>query len=659
MIIPFVPEESMRWWENNDIRLIQTNLRQTDAGADVDRLVSQFEELGANTVLLNTAGIMSFYPSQLPYEYVNPYLDGKDFIGSMIDKCHERGIRVICRFDFSKIDKSIFRQHPEWAYVSSAGNTIEYNGLIHTCINSEYQNELSLSIIDEVLDRYPADGVFFNMFGFVTRDYSNNYYGICHCDECRRKFRAAYDLELPASEEEGTPGLHEYRLFQRECVDDILKRIYDRVKSHREDIAVCNYAEEYVDVVMNESNTEMHRPYPIWDYMTSENVSRVYSSSDRTSGNISINASSLDYRFHGVSSHLIRQRFIQSLASGGQLFWCIIGVFDGYQDRKSFPVVKEFYDLYRDNASCFGRRKALSEIAIVYPEKHEAGALKEFRGIYTLCKERHLMADVVDRRYLDRKDFSGYRLVIIPDAEPDEKLMGFIRTSPVPVLWTGTAWADSIYKDEIAGRFGMEDKPVPADIKWHYISMKGVSEDTDWCLGEGRAVPVRHGSGVSLELISSGLFGPPELCGGNNPEGRYLCTRSIFGTMLSFNPGEMYHKYGFAEHADIICSFILSYIPSRMIETDAPSSVEIAVSENEKGQRLVFLINHTGFNGRTYSEPAVIEGFQVRLDGFSGFRLAGLMNGGKGMCTVSSDSDGLIMKAESLGGFMIAVLEKE
>ena len=300
----------MRWWEENNIRLIQTNLRQTDAVADTDRLVSQFIDFGANTVLLNTAGIMSFYPSSLPYEYINPYLDGRDFIGELVEKCHANGIRVISRFDFSKIHKSIFQQHPEWAYVSDKGQTIDYNGLIHTCINSEYQNRLSLEIIDEVLDRYPVDGVFFNMFGFVTRDYSNNYHGICHCEACRKRFRDAYGLELPSSEEPGTPGLREYRLFQRDCVDDILQRIYSRVKAHSEDIAVCNYAEEYVDVVMNESNTEMHRPYPIWDYMTSENVSRVYSSSAKVSGNISINASSLDYRFHGVSEHLVRQRFI-------------------------------------------------------------------------------------------------------------------------------------------------------------------------------------------------------------------------------------------------------------------------------------------------------------------------------------------------------------
>ena len=648
----------MRWWDSNNIRLIQTNLRQVDALADTDKLVGQFADLGANTVLLNTAGIMSFYPSHLPYEYINPFLGDRDFIGEMIDKCHARGIRVICRFDFSKIHRSVFDKHSDWAYISSNGDVIDYNGLIHTCINSEYQNTLSLDIIDEVLDRYPADGVFFNMFGFITRDYSNRYHGICHCPECKRRFMEAYGLELPGSEEPGTPNLREYRLFQRECVDDILKRIYGRVKSHGDNIAVCNYANEYVDIVMNESNTEMHRPYPIWDYMTSENVSRVYSSSRKTSGNISINASSIDYRFHGVSSHLIRQRFIQSLAECGQLFWCIIGIFDGYQDRKSFDAVKDIYNLHERNIGYFGRRKSVADIAIIYPYGNEEAAIREFRGIYALSKERHVLADVVDRRYLGQKDFSEYKAVVIPDLDPDDKLMDFIRQTSSKILWTGTAWADSAYSKEIARLFGIGDDVKAEDIKWHYIDISGVDRDTDWCLAEGEGVPFRNGSCMSYELISQGLFGPPELCGGNEPEGRYLLSRGECGTIIAFHPGALYHKYGFNEHAETVYSQISGLVSRQTVISDAPSSVEITVSENEKGQILVFVINHTGFNGKTYSVPALISGFDVILEEYGGYHLLDVIHDGKGRCLENPADKAFSARIEALGSFMIIVLKK-
>ena len=54
---------------------------------------------------------MAFYPTKLEYQYVNPYMKEKMF-KDVIDKCHEEGIRVIVRFDFSRAHKSIFDKHP-------------------------------------------------------------------------------------------------------------------------------------------------------------------------------------------------------------------------------------------------------------------------------------------------------------------------------------------------------------------------------------------------------------------------------------------------------------------------------------------------------------------------------------------------------------------
>ena len=33
----------------------------------------------------------------------------------IIDACHEEGIRVIARTDFSKVHYDLYEQHPEWA----------------------------------------------------------------------------------------------------------------------------------------------------------------------------------------------------------------------------------------------------------------------------------------------------------------------------------------------------------------------------------------------------------------------------------------------------------------------------------------------------------------------------------------------------------------
>ena len=46
-----------------------------------------------------------------------------------------------------------------------------YNGQVHTCVNGGYQQEYMFEILGEAVDRYPLDGVFFNMIGYQRSDY--------------------------------------------------------------------------------------------------------------------------------------------------------------------------------------------------------------------------------------------------------------------------------------------------------------------------------------------------------------------------------------------------------------------------------------------------------------------------------------------------------
>ena len=53
-----------RWWMNEPVRLLQTNLRKTDSTLDAKRLVKQVAEFPANTLLLNLSALLSLLFSQ-------------------------------------------------------------------------------------------------------------------------------------------------------------------------------------------------------------------------------------------------------------------------------------------------------------------------------------------------------------------------------------------------------------------------------------------------------------------------------------------------------------------------------------------------------------------------------------------------------------------
>ena len=155
---------------------------------DAERVVADMQAFKANVLMINAAGIIASYPTKLPYHFQSPFLEG-DSLQAIIAACHSADIRVMARTDFSKVRFPIYEAHPEWASLTTAnGEIIEYNGDVQVCLNGGYQQEYALRIIEELLTTHDFDGVFFNMGGYQTRDYSGNYHGLCHCANCERAF---------------------------------------------------------------------------------------------------------------------------------------------------------------------------------------------------------------------------------------------------------------------------------------------------------------------------------------------------------------------------------------------------------------------------------------------------------------------------------------
>jgi len=133
-----------RWWFQPQ-RMLQTNLREIDATMDVDQYVRDVKAFGANVVLFNVGGIVANYPTDVEGHYRNPNMKG-DLVGTVLEHLHKEHMRMIGRFDFSKINEKYAAQHPDWLYVSEKGQTVNYNGQVHTCVCGGYQQEVMFQI---------------------------------------------------------------------------------------------------------------------------------------------------------------------------------------------------------------------------------------------------------------------------------------------------------------------------------------------------------------------------------------------------------------------------------------------------------------------------------------------------------------------------------
>lgn len=432
----------MKWWMEHRFRMIQNNLRDIDADLDIDMEIKKLKEFGADVVQIGCGGISAFSPSGLDCQVPSPYLKN-DMFGTLVERCHDNGIKVIARFDVSKVHESLGDIHPEWLSRRADGSAICFNDTVAACINGGYQQVKALEIIKEILGKYPVDGIFFNMFGYQTRDYDNRYVGICQCENCKRRFLGMYGEMLPTEENEDDPIYRRYREFKEYTVRDILEKIRRTIDSVNPEIALSTYSGHCVDIVRTESNSALDRPYPFWIYSASDNTASVEGTfPGKVSSNCAINAVDIPYRFMGVSPFLNQIRLYQNMANGSNLDWCIIGAFEDYPDRKNYDGVKEVFRFQKRYQAYFDNLRSDAGVLLVQPNPpYETQFSSEYRGVFRMLKESHIQFDVIMQEGLDMaaEYLEQYKLIILPGIEDvdSRNFAQALKSSDAVILATG------------------------------------------------------------------------------------------------------------------------------------------------------------------------------------------------------------------------------
>jgi len=317
-------DTSTGWWMREPIRFLQTNLSENDSTVDPKALVDAVARFGANTFLVNMGGIVAQYPTRVPFHYPSAFLPpGRDLFGEALRMAHAQRIRVIGRFDLSKTQKPVFDAHPEWFFTRANGEPAIYNGLYSTCINGEYYRKHALAILDEALTRYEVDGLFFNMFGNPSTDYSGVAMGPCHCHACQTRYRARYGKPLPAAADA------EYRAFMAESSKEVAATIADIIHRLRPNAAFLTYIKDHTDGIMSESNTAVGRPLPLWPYSASDNVSRsIGSEPHKVAINLSMSFVDFPWRYAHVPAAEMQLRLYQNMAHGAPPAIAVVGTME-------------------------------------------------------------------------------------------------------------------------------------------------------------------------------------------------------------------------------------------------------------------------------------------------------------------------------------------
>jgi hypothetical protein len=667
----------MAWWTRNNLRLIQNNLRETDANLDVDILIRKLKEMSVNVLMMNAGGIVAFYPTKLEYHY-RAANQQKDMLKEAIEKSHAAGMKFIGRFDFSKAHETIYNKRPEWFYRTREGKEVNYHGIVHTCINGYYQREYSLQLIDEVISNYDVDGIFFNMFGYQTRDYSGRHYGICFCDSCKTQFRERSGLELPETESLEDPVYRKYKEFQDFTTKEMLDRIHDLVKSKHKDIAISTYNEHKVDIVRKESNTDPVRPHPVWLYSASENVKSVEDSWDnKLISNCCINAIDLVHRFTGVSKHEMNIRLKESLASGSGLDFCIIGVFDDYPDRENLPTVADIFKYHQENEEYYGNFLSMADVALIKPGGPAPKSLTEYSGIFKMLKEQHILFDVIHQNNLlnSKISLSRCKAVIVPDITDFSyeglQLLEGLYSQGIKLISTGRSFTAGEANQAFLQRlFDVKPESVTffereaAYLKTEDKGLFKRFEERDWIFLKGQFQELEFGAQAvkQLPFVMPSTYGPPERASGHRIStekfGVAVKTEGFRKAIyIPWQAGDLYYKFGYADHKHIVLD-LLEYALDQhfQLKTNAPQNVEVFFNKLDEHTYILHLLNLSGFNGVTYFEPIPVYDLEVTIFDLSECRQANdLVDSSE--VTFSTANGNITIKLQKLNDFAAIVVK--
>jgi hypothetical protein len=618
------------WWLDYPWRMIQTNLREIDMqDIDPDRYVEDLKSFEANIVLFNASGIISNYPTDLEYEPINEFLAGYS-AADIINKCHEAEIRVLARTDFSKVRESIYENHPDWAFRDVRGNIVNYNGDVHVCPNGPYQQEYMFYIVSDMLKRFPFDGIFYNMGGFLTRDYSFNYHGLCHCENCKKKFRNQYGLELPDKEDLNNPVYKKYQVFTEKVIRDLSQRLKDHVRSISSDIAIDGW-----DFQRIESNTELGRPLPVWQYSASSNTRNCFDFEETIRpSNASVDFLGFSFRHVAVSPFLQEQRLWQNLANLGGLDYYIIGRLDNHNDKSAFEGVKKVFKFAADHAGEFKGLRSGAEAVLfhktLWDDSHET------RGWVRAFCEAHIPLDERQLAKLSRSEqLKKYKLVILPDllCISDFHVLlfdEFVNQGGILLVTGETAFYDNTYekrnsmpllslgieeiryhrKDMLSAMFLMdkpEDKKMfPRLENTNYIAL---GDDFIFTKANEKALPC-------LTLVPPQCFGPPERCYGVNSSD--LPAFTIFpygrgkGIYVPWKPGAFFYKEGYTNTVYFMQDLLEQICGMSSIAPRLSPMVETTLA-SRPGQIVVQLVNISGHYGNSYYAPLPIRNIELKI----------------------------------------------
>src|SRR3989441_92212 len=222
--------DSQRPWYAVMRRCGQINFNERDPlTMDVNEWADYWASLKVNAVLINGGGIVTFYPTQVPYHHRSQILGSRDLFGEMAAALTKRNLHVVARMDCNYAYEEALKAHPEWFERNRDGTPRPHNEstwLFRTCMFSPYFTEQMPAIYREINGRYPVAAFFTNGWP------STGALSVCYCKSCVKVYEKKVGGVPPEETDAANPL---YRKYCEVFMDRVLEvwRLWDSVAKEK------------------------------------------------------------------------------------------------------------------------------------------------------------------------------------------------------------------------------------------------------------------------------------------------------------------------------------------------------------------------------------------------------------------------------------------
>ncbi|MHB0856769.1 MAG: family 10 glycosylhydrolase [Anaerolineae bacterium] len=650
-------------------RMVRFDLRLIDA-QDVNPrdLVASVVEFGGNVLWINALGAVAWYPSQVEQVRVHEDLRG-DLLSETLGEAHRQGLKALVSLDVATATQEAYARRPDWLQQGPDGTHPSEWGLPLACFEGPAFQELLFTVVDELVARYPVDGLIFDRIR----------YGHCLCERCRSAFRQVSGLELPTTEDWDSPAWRRYVRYRYDQVSDLVARLTTYVHRRNPRLVVAvgmALAHENprllreagwlgpqmmagTDIVALHGDDAVQASAPLWPHAAGEQA-RMARTLDATRPALVL----VDYGRAPANRRAARPAaqvihdMAQTVAHGGQLGLVFSGTL-AQDDRKGMADVRRAMHLIRDHAASFEGLVSPARIALLYSQSTldyygrddaRAGGLEEYRGFYEMLAEGHRQFDLLHDVALDAVALERYDLLVLPNAavlSDDQAAVidAYVQTGGrvLASYETGLYDAEGRLRATPAlrclGRRVVET--VDADTGYLRVCDKALLEgfqETDILALAGSFLFTQPLEGASAEGEVSAApsaageqvvdlaFIPP--VPNNAPEYAYWVQESDapglvlnrFGAgevaYLPWEPGRLYYRAGTPEVRQVVLALVKRWV-SPEVTTGAPASVELSLHHvrGDRNRALVQLVNGTGRQGKPLTEVIPLHDVPVWVRG--------------------------------------------